>query len=509
MKQRSGWIFSIYGCGPDVVLDGKMSKISIHVGVDEFGRSFRMAHPRHEQDIMDPFTAFANSVFKDPGSREKFIRHENGQHQASMSSDPVIPAVNENMNGGDGTTLHFDESMNGGPLHLDESMNGGLLHLDESMNGSTLHLDENMYRAVDENPLFPQLADAAPVSNQEFSWNDIFPDGFEPEFEDNLLELGQLQKDGNFTHEDIESLLSQFNQEGSWPVDVADHGSAFMQPQTSTSQYQEQPAGSITESYNPYLARVGADNLYEQFLSQEQPAMTNGCEQMIPEPAALNESMTAVAYPSFIQPPTPTASAVPHSESAAIYPSFIQPPAPTASTVPHSESPKIQPPAPNLMLGVSHSPIILPSPVPTTSAGIVIPPSPTVTGVLSDSKSHNLNPESTESIAANSAETQEEGLKAKEKSRSKATNDDASLIVEGPRNRKSAASKDVVPLTEKYQTKTDIPSWVTTAKAYLDDNMSSEPWIKCIGAWMEFENKLNFGTSVSLRHVSESKSKTT
>jgi len=96
------------------------------------------------------------------------------------------------------------------------------------------------------------------------------------------------------------------------------------------------------------------------------------------------------------------------------------------------------------------------------------------------------------------AETHAASSRGKEKSKTKPANDDSSLILEGPCNRKSVASKDMVPLTEKGQTNNNVrPEWFTTAKAYLGENISSPSWHKCIELWMEFESKSNFaGTSV-------------
>ena len=75
IKECLEWNCSFYVLGPDGVIGAEISQVSVHIGRDEFGHSFGLAHPHHKADseVMTSFTNFAKSVFKSPESYAKFI----------------------------------------------------------------------------------------------------------------------------------------------------------------------------------------------------------------------------------------------------------------------------------------------------------------------------------------------------------------------------------------------------------------------------------------------------
>lgn len=267
LKQRSGWIISVYAAGPDVLLGRKTSKISIHIGVNEFGHSFCMAHPKHEKEIMDPFTAFVDSVFKDPSSCEKFIRQDAGEDHASTSNNVAGSGKNTN--------------------------------------GVSKHVDENTNLTLEQNTLFPQLDK---TNDQEFTWDEIFPDEFTPQFEEDSFALNQVPLNAGLNCESVDDLLAQFNQEGFWSGNNTGNESVFVQPQPDMSQSLEQPAAGKSASgfvqpdfnmlqsleqpavrasnaYNLFLPQASTYSPYEEFgiLPSQQPEASSLFGQFLPQ----------------------------------------------------------------------------------------------------------------------------------------------------------------------------------------------------------------------------------
>lgn len=74
----------------------------------------------------------------------------------------------------------------------------------------------------------------------------------------------------------------------------------------------------------------------------------------------------------------------------------------------------------------------------------------------------------------------------------------------GPRRRKKAANKEIVPLTERREV---VPEWLENAREYLQGDDESPAWQACLDAWMKFEQDLGYNdvTSVSSSEVQKEK----
>ena len=60
------------------------------------------------------------------------------------------------------------------------------------------------------------------------------------------------------------------------------------------------------------------------------------------------------------------------------------------------------------------------------------------------------------------------------------------------RNRRPAASKEVVTLSERVLNngRDNLPGWLVYAKDYLNDEVLGSERKSCVGAWMAFESSL-------------------
>lgn len=67
----------------------------------------------------------------------------------------------------------------------------------------------------------------------------------------------------------------------------------------------------------------------------------------------------------------------------------------------------------------------------------------------------------------------------------------------GPRRRRKAANKEIIPLTERCEV---LPEWLDQARGYLQREDDDPAWNACIEAWLRFEKDLGYHdvTSVSV-----------
>ena len=63
MADRTGWAFTVLAGGPDMVKEGEILSIGIHVGQDQYGNSFEKATPNLTDTILKPFSSFLHSVY--------------------------------------------------------------------------------------------------------------------------------------------------------------------------------------------------------------------------------------------------------------------------------------------------------------------------------------------------------------------------------------------------------------------------------------------------------------
>ncbi|KAG5635684.1 hypothetical protein H0H81_010422 [Sphagnurus paluster] len=63
MAAQTGWAWSVMGGGPDPVNNGRCRTVAFHQGQNMLGHSFCNVHVNYEETILQPYTAFINTIF--------------------------------------------------------------------------------------------------------------------------------------------------------------------------------------------------------------------------------------------------------------------------------------------------------------------------------------------------------------------------------------------------------------------------------------------------------------
>ncbi|KAF8798554.1 hypothetical protein BYT27DRAFT_7122932 [Phlegmacium glaucopus] len=70
--------------------------------------------------------------------------------------------------------------------------------------------------------------------------------------------------------------------------------------------------------------------------------------------------------------------------------------------------------------------------------------------------------------------------------------------ITGPRQRKPASSKEVIPLTTK-DALVVLPDWLESARKYLEEDIDATGWRECLAMWVKFEKEVGLSETSSQR----------
>ncbi|KAF8327314.1 hypothetical protein F5887DRAFT_924833 [Amanita rubescens] len=441
ISRKTGWAFSLIGGGPDPVNGGRIRTLGHHCGRNNLGHTFKQAHPTYSDSFIVPYAEFLHQIYpSDICQQRSLLGDTDTVHSDTSASSPPTASLagqKENM-GADGEAPDVESSV---------ASAEGLVGMPRGGHG--VQVNETDVSSVNGTPTLATPTNAHMSLEAPATSNDV------------AIEEGNSSFSGGLTNNNLPA--NDYMQDMSGIFD-------FQQASEKTNL-------NLVETLDPALDPAmmsWTDGLTEDEMNallSFDPAW----QQIFANPSMEASDLDLSNHNAgFHAPETPIPS---NSATNAIL-ETVQPTVET-DIDPVSEMSRgnpVDPSIPNSRRPLSN-----------VSQNVTPEESGTGTVNLVPSAAPVVNDSATDSSAKNSSKRKREVEQTKENDE----NGDANG--RSQRNRKPAASKEVVTLTDRALNNGDnvaAGSWLFYARDYLTDEGLGSEWNDCVTAWMTFESSL-------------------